>query len=45
MNPNELLPKQQNANSALMNPVRNDLSGRNFLLLKATLVLTLLVIV
>lgn len=31
MNPNELLPKQQNANSALMNPPRNDLSGRNFL--------------
>ena len=31
MNPNDLLPKQQNANSATMNPVRNDLSGRNFL--------------
>tara|TARA_Y100001970_G_C14208821_1_gene845709 strand:- start:1280 stop:1840 length:561 start_codon:yes stop_codon:yes gene_type:complete len=31
MNPNELLPKQQNANSALMNPPRSDLAGKNFL--------------
>jgi hypothetical protein len=30
-NPNELLPKQQNSNSALMNPPRNDLAGKNFL--------------
>lgn len=34
MNPNELLPKQQNANSALMNPGMNPnqgLAGKNFL--------------
>ena len=30
-NPNELLPKQHNSNSALMNPPRNDLAGKNFL--------------
>ena len=31
MNPKELLPKQQNANSALVNPPSNDLSRKNFL--------------
>ena len=31
MNPNELLPKEQNSNSALMNPARDDLAGKNFL--------------
>tara|TARA_A100001015_G_scaffold161175_1_gene179176 strand:+ start:5519 stop:6076 length:558 start_codon:yes stop_codon:yes gene_type:complete len=32
MNARELLPRQQNSNSALMNPPRNDLAGKNFLL-------------